>query len=181
LWCGIPRGPKGARRLAPRSLRPRKPIVPHHQDSAQRAPRASAVYCRIAPPNPGLCTSRGIYGNYLRLPRLIPPCGGTQAAIPQNPPAGHGRRLCGRLLRGSAAPSARGRRWSRSYTPILPRAVYNRPRKATHEIFGAANVAGLVFVGYPLHSPGNCTSFVRPRLRCCSFRVRATRSAHLTC
>jgi len=31
--------------------------------------------------------SRGIYGNYLRLPRLILACGGTQAAIPYIPAA----------------------------------------------------------------------------------------------
>jgi hypothetical protein len=30
-------------------------------------------------PESTVCKSRGIYGNFLRLPRLIPPCGGTQA------------------------------------------------------------------------------------------------------
>src|ERR1700730_15851782 len=51
--------------------------------------------------DPNLCKSRGIYGNYLGLPRLILPCGGTHAAIPHIPaaklPPGAGRRLCGRL------------------------------------------------------------------------------------
>ena len=34
-----------------------------------------------------LCKFRGIYGNSLHLPRLIPPCGGTRAAIPHIPRA----------------------------------------------------------------------------------------------
>ena len=56
----------------------------------------------LAPlPESTVCKSRGIYGNYLRLPRLIPPYGGTKAAIPYIPAAktahGDGRRLHGRL------------------------------------------------------------------------------------
>jgi len=44
-----------------------------------------------------VCKSRGIYGNYLRLPRLIPPCGGTQAATPHIPAANPAPGRCGRL------------------------------------------------------------------------------------
>lgn len=50
---------------------------------------------------------------------------------------------------------------------------------------GAANVAGLVFVEYPLHPLGKVDEFLRGicrtfRLLCCSFKVRVTRSAQLT-
>ena len=48
-------------------------------------------------PESTVCKSRGIYGNYLRLPRLIPPCGGTQAAIPHISSAKTAPGLCGRL------------------------------------------------------------------------------------
>jgi hypothetical protein len=48
-------------------------------------------------PESTVCNSRGIYGNYLRLPRLIPPCGGTQAAIPHIPAAKTAPGLYGRL------------------------------------------------------------------------------------
>ena len=36
---------------------------------------------------PTLCKFRGIYDNCLRLPRLIPPCEGTRAAVPHIPRA----------------------------------------------------------------------------------------------
>ena len=62
---------------------------------------------------------------------------------------------------GLAVPSARGRRWSRSCTAILPRAGCNKLHKAPHEIVGTANVAGLVFVRYPLHPPGRIAPIPR--------------------
>lgn len=55
--------------------------------------------CSVPPllPEFNVCKSRDIYGNYLHLPRLIPPYGGMQAAIPHIPAAKTAPGLCGRL------------------------------------------------------------------------------------